>query len=243
MSKQDYYFGKSVVPNMGSMFYLRYPIAINDGSRADNLLGSLVREGDTFLGSKYPIPEHSHVPQSVLTAMVALGRYSLDDMLQKADLAAGTVSVDVNKSIGVNGKAPAPGATIGLGLEINYKKVKSIDLDFGGSAEKRYLTFDAMAECYAAMAENAANYPPAFFNNDRMLVDRIAIVRKLSLIITSKVTWDVGFEARLQAANDIGAGVKYTNVTDRSFTLKLDGTTPYLFGIGAVQADKWVADR
>ena len=243
MSKGDYYFGKSVVPNMGRMFYLRYPIAIDNGSHADNLLGSLVREGDKFLSDKYPIPEHSHIPQSVLDAMVALGLYTKDQMVQNQILATPVVSVDINKSIGIDGKAPVPGTPVGVGLEINYKKLKSIDIDFGGSAEKRYLSYDAMAECYAQMAANAASYPPAFFNNDRMLVDRIVIVRKLSLVITSKVEFSVDLKASLTAASDVGGGVNYSSITDRSFTMKLDGSKPYLFGLGAIQADKWAKDR
>jgi hypothetical protein len=243
MAKGDYYFGKSVIPNMGRMFYLRFPIAIDTDNPADNLLGSLVREGAVFLGDTYPLPEHSHIPGSVLDAMAKLGRYTADQMVQDETLATPVVSVDINKSIGVNGKAPIPGVPVGAGFEINYKKVKSIDIDFGGSAKKRYLSYDVMEECYAAMASNAADYPPAFFKTDRMIVDRIVIVRDLSITITSKVQFDAGLTAQLQNAANVGGGVKYSNVTDRSFTLKLDGAKPYLFGVGAVQADKWVKER
>lgn len=243
MAKADYYFGKSTIPNMGRMFYLRFPIAINDMSRADNLLGSIVREGDFGLFKEYPIPEHSHVPQSALKAMVALGRYGEADLVQEQTLATPVVSVDINKSIGINGKAPVPGVPVGVGLEINYKKLKTIDVDFGGSAIKRYLAYDAAAESYAEMGRNAANYPPAFFNNDRMLIDRIIIVKSLSVIVTSKVEFDASLTASLEAAQEVGGGISYSNMTTRSFTLKLDGTQPYLFGLGAVQADKWIEDR
>jgi hypothetical protein len=243
MAKGDYYFGKSVVPNMGRMFYLRFPIAIDVDNPADNLLGSLVREGDVFLGDKYPLPEHSHIPGSVLDAMVKLGRYTAAQMVRDETLATPVISVDINKSIGVNGKAPIPGVPVGAGFEINYKKVKSIDIDFGGSAKKRYLSYDVMEECYTAMAANSANYPPSFFNPDRMLVDRIVIVKELAITVTSKVAFDAGLTLQLQNAAGVGGGVKYSNITDRSFTLKLDGNKPYLFGVGAVQADKWVKDR
>ena len=243
MSKGDYYFGKSTIPQMGRMFYLRFPIAISEASKADNLLGSLVREGDYGLFKEYPIPEHSHIPQSVLNAMVALGRYSQADLVQEQELATPVVSVDINKSIGVNGKAPVPGIPVGVGLEINYKKLKSIDVDFGGSAVKRYLAYDAMEECYSIMAKNPDDYPPAFFDNDRMLVDRVVIVKNLSVTVTSKVEFSVELKASLEAANQVGGGVSYKNITERSFMLKLDGTKPYLFGLGAVQADKWAKDR
>jgi hypothetical protein len=243
MSKGDYYFGKSSIPQMGRMFYLRFPIAISGSSPADNLLGSLVREGDYGLFKQYPIPEHSHIPQSVLDGMVELGKYSKADLVQQQELATPVVSVDINKSIGVNGKAPVPGVPISVGLEINYKKIKSIDVDFGGAAVKRYLAYDAMEECYSQMAKKAGDYPPAFFNNDRMLIDRIVIVQNLSVVITSKVEFSVDFQAALEKATEIGGGVSYKNITERSFTLKLNGTTPYLFGVGAVQADKWVQDR
>jgi hypothetical protein len=243
MAKADYYFGKSTIPQMGRMFYLRFPIAINDMSRADNLLGSIVREGDYGLFKEYPIPEHSHIPQSALKAMVALGKYSEAELVQQQTLAVPVTSVDINKSIGVNGKGAAPGVPVSVGLEINYKKLKTIDVDFGGSAIKRYLTHDPAAECYAEMGKNMTKYPLAFFNNDRMLVDRIVIVRNLSITVTSKVDFSVGLKASLTAAQEVGGGISYNNVTTRSYTLKLDGTQPYLFGLGAVQADKWIDDR
>lgn len=239
MAKGDYYFGKSTIPNMGRMFYLRFPIAISEASPADNLLGSIVREGDIGFINEYPIPEHSHIPQSLLKAMVALGKYSQADLVQEQELATPAISVDINKSIGVNGKAPVPGVPVGVGLEINYKKLKSIDIDFGGSAVKRYLTYDPMQECYSEMAKRKGDYPPAFFNDDRMLVDRIVIVRNLSITVKSKVEFAVDLKASLDAAQGVGGGVSYNNITDRSFTLKLDGTKPYLFGLGAIQADKW----
>jgi len=242
MAGKDFYFSSGIIRGVGRLFFLRVPQVAGDGSAPARLLGSIVREGDggLFGNSEYPVPENSFILGAVLDAMKKVLQLGDADAVNDIDLAGFSQSLKIEKSAAVNGEVAFPGAPLSAGVGVNYKKIRSVELEFGEGARKRLIPRDLLAEAYRRMADRSSDFPAVFFNDDRMVVDQVLLVRALAITVTSESDFSGNFEAKAAGTNDLNVGVKYERKSSRSYTMTLDGSREYLFGVGGVQADKFV---
>lgn len=242
MAGKDFYFSSGILGGLGRLFFLRVPHVASTGSAPAQLLGSIVREGDggLFGNTEYPIPENSFILGAVLAAMKQLLALSDQDAVNDIDLAGFGQSLKVDKSAAVEGEANFPGAPMSAGIGISYKRLRSVEVRFGAGARKRLIPRDLLIEAYRRMARDSGRFPSVFFDSDRMVVDQVLLVRHLDITVQSDADFSANFDLKAQETSRLGIGVTYQRQSSRSYTMSLDGSVEYLFGIGAVQADKFV---
>lgn len=100
--------------------------------------------------------------------------------------------------------------------------------------------FLPIRKTYEKMALNTTKYDEVYFDDDRMVVDQVLFAKNMTLTIESKSDFSAGFDAKAQATNELGLGVKYKKLSERSYEYELKRSDPYLIAIGGVQADKYV---
>jgi hypothetical protein len=242
LKRGDYYFANAVLGGVGRMFFLKIPHSAAAGSDPARLIGSLVREGDGgLIGDKeWPVPENSFILGALLSIMTKDFGIPADQATNSIVLAGTSQSVKIDKKISGNLKAPFPGVPQALGIEIDYSKLTSIIIELGAGAEKRLIPRDLLAKTYRDMAALPGKYDELYFSDDRMVIDQLLLVRKLSLTVTSDVDFSAGIDARAEAINALNAGVNYKKSSKRSYSVEIDSAEPMLFAVGAVQADKFV---
>ena len=241
MPGKNYYFSKSVLAGAGKLFFLKIAQDASPNSAPSRLLGSFVNEGDggLFGGAEYPVPQNSYILEAAVTAMRGLG-YPDDTIFNEISLSGVHQEVKVENSVTASGEAVFPGAPISAGIGVDYKRVRKVVVKLGAGARKRFIPRDILREAYLRFAEDASKYPAVFFNDDRMLVDQVLLVRELELEVTSNTNFSADFEAKAEQMSNLNLGLKYEKKTDKSYTLKLDGAKEYLFALTAVQADKFL---
>jgi len=242
MAGKDFYFSSGILSGLGRLFFLRVPQVADEGSAPARLLGSMVREGDggLFGNSEYPIPENSFILGAVLASAQKVLDLPITDLVNEIDLAGFTQALKVDKSVAANGEATFPGAPMSAGIGISYKRVRSIEVAFEAGARKRLIPRDLLIEAYRAMAKASGNFPAVFFDNDRMVVDQVLLVREMTITVTSDADFSASFNAKAEETNALNVGVTYTRKSSRSYAMSLDGSRDHLFGVGAVEADKFV---
>jgi hypothetical protein len=242
MKRGDYYFANSVLGGVGRMFFLKIPQNASMGSDPARLIGSLVEEGDDGLlgGKEWPVPENSFILGAVLSIMMNDFGVSSDDATNTLKLAGVSQRLKIDKQIGGSLTAPFPGVPASLGVSVDYKKLVDIVIELGAGAEKHLIPRDLLKSTYQGMAKNSGKYHPALFDNDRMVIDQVLLVRKLALTVTSEKEFSVGFEAQADAINNLKAGVTYKKVTEKSFNVSIDSPDPFLLAVGGVEADKFI---
>lgn len=242
MKRGDYYFSNSVIGGVGRMYFLKIPQLASAGSNPSKLLGSLVVEGDTgiFGEKEWPVPENSFVLGAIISIMTNDFNIPADQAVNSIVLAGASQTLKIDKKIGGSLKAPFPGVPISLGVDIDYSKLVDIVVDLGPGAEKRLIPRDLLIKTYVGMAANSGKYDPALFDNDRMVIDQVLLVKKLGLTVTSEMEFSIGFDAKADAITNLNAGVKYKKLTKKSYKVEIDSADPFIFAVGAVQADKFI---
>lgn len=242
MKRGDYYFSNSVLGGVGRMYFLKIPQSAAPGSDPSKLLGSLVIEGDggIFGGKEWPVPENSFVLGAILSIMTNDFNIPSNQAVNTIILANTAQTLKIDKKIGGSVKAPFPGVPISLGVDIDYSKLVDVTIELGAGAEKRIIPRDLLISTYVKMAVNSNKYDPALFDNDRMVIDQVLLVRKLALTVTSETDFSVGFDAKADAITNLNAGVKYKKLTKKSYKVEIDSSDPFIFAVGAVQADKFI---
>lgn len=241
MAGKDWYFSTAVLSGVGRLFFLKVPQDASPGTGPARLLGSFVLEGDggLFGNSEYPVPQNSYILGAVSDAMKAIG-FPEDQIFNEIGLAGVSQQVKIEKSASVTGEAPFPGAPLSAGIGVSYKRIRSVKMEFGEGSRKRFIPRDLLIEAYRKFAKNSANYPAVFFDDDRMVVDQVLLVKKMALEVTSDSDFSANFDVKAEEMNKAKLGLKYEKKSNRVYKLSLDGTREYLFALSGVEADKFV---
>lgn len=239
--RSDYYFSTSPLRGVGSLYFLKVLQEAPPDSAVRKLLGSYVREGDRDLGlTQYPIPEHASLPGYFLTIFGQNPANAGIDPVLTIDLAGVSQELKLDKGFSAGFKSPFPGAPFSGGIDLDYSKVSRIVMNLGTGAQKRYIPRDLISDEYKTnIAEHSDQFRPVVFHDDRMLVDQILLVKNLSVEIESTTTFTADFNAKADAVNGLDVGLKYHKTSESKYKLEVAGDREYLFGLAAIQADKF----
>lgn len=241
-NRSDYYFTRKLIKGAGKMYFLKMPQLADSGSAPSKLLGSLVEEGDDGLIGQieYPIPYNAYILEAVLDVMKNDMNIAAHQAINEISLANVSMTTKIDKKISGSGNAPFPGLPIGLGIEVNYKKLKSATIFFGEGTKKLLIPKDLLRKAYEYMADNSDQYDGVFFDDDRMVIDQVLIGKNISMEVESITDFSAGVDAKANAINDLNVGVKYSKLSERKYKYSLSGNKPYLIAVSGSQADKYV---
>ena len=241
MAGKDWYFSTAVLGGVGKLFFLKVAQDASQGTGPSRLLGSFVLEGDggLFGNSEYPVPQNSYILGAVATEMKKLG-FPEDQIFDEIGLSGATQQLKIEKTASAGVEAPFPGAPLSAGIGVSYKRIRSVKIEFGAGARKRFIPRDLLIEAYRRFAQKSGDYPPVFFDDDRMVVDQVLLVKELALEVTSDSDFTANFDAKADEMTKAKLGLKYERKSNRVYKLSLDGTREYLFALSAVEADKFV---
>ena len=241
MARGDYYFSRGLVRGLGKVFFLKVLQEAPDGSPPRRLLGSFVDEIDYGLFSTKSAPgiDHAWDPEYFLKVARTLPGWEGRALVLEASLAGFTQTYKIESKAGGDAKASFPGAPVSVGIEVDYTRLRSATVKMGPGSRKLYIPQDFVLEAYRQFAEDPTSYDRILFKDDNMLVTQILVVRNLSIEVESTSEFSADFQAKATKVNDLGGGIKYSRKNERKYEISVADEKEYLFGIGAVQADKF----
>ena len=238
---KDIYFTSGFIRGLGRLFFLRVPQHAPVDSNARRLLGSYVVEIDygLFKLREAPALEHAWQPGYFLTQAGQVVSLQGVDLVLSADLAGFVQEYRIETRAGAKAKGSFPGAPVGVGLEIDYSKLKTAKVVLGEGSQKFYIPRDYILDAYRTFAGQSDSFHRVVFDSNRMLVDQIVIARNLSIVVESESAFGADFQARADNVNGLEGGVTFRRENERRYEIKVSDGRDYLFAIGAVQADKF----
>jgi hypothetical protein len=237
----DLYFSRSIIRGLGAVYCLRIPQEAPNGSGPRRLLGSYVDEtGGGFLsGKSVPGVNHAWEPEYFLSLLPTLTGTAGKSYVQEASLAGFKQTVKIEKSAGANLNGSFPGAPLSAGIQVDYKRLKTADIEFGPGSLKRYIPRGFIKAAYEELAEDSDKYATVVFDKDNMLVDQIILTSNLKVTVESQADFGASFEAKAEAVNKLGGGIKYSRKSERHYEVSVSDGKEYLFAIGAIEANKF----
>ncbi len=241
MSRADYYFSSKHFRGLGKVFYLKVLREAGANTPTRRLLGSIVKEGDYgFLGLKeYPFPEHYFRPGIVIDKLVEAGGIidTHANAIIGTDLANVSQTLKIDKSLGGNLKAEFPGAPASVGLEIDYSKIRRVEVEFGEGTKLEQIPEGYLRQLYDRY-EGDDLQVATVMDDDKMIVDRIIVTPNVKYVVSSESEFDHRFNAKAEALNNSEFSVRYERNSSRSFSISVSNGGDYLAAIGAVQWSK-----
>lgn len=237
----DLYFSRALFKGLGKLYVLKIPQVAGVGSSTRKLLGSYVNEIDRGVWPfkrQIPALNHSWVAEYFLSIASSVPG-NPPKLVEEVELSGFTQTVEIEKSLSGEAKAPFPGVPVSLGIEIDYKLLRKAQLTMGSGSKKFYIPRDIVRKAYRHFALEPSKYEDTVFHSDRMLVDQIVIARDVTLEVESRNEFGVDFDAKATAINDIGGGVEYRRVSERTYKVSIKDGRDYLFAIGGVEADEF----
>lgn len=237
--KKDWYFANAPVRGAGKMFLLLLPQEIVRGSDAGKLIGSVVREVDYgFLFKKQcPEPVSALQPGAAIKELARAAGVKPADMKGKRILGGAELSLDKVSDFSVGAKANFPGSPVAGGVDLDWKRVKSVDVAFGEGSYAVDLRMGLVENGLKAARRAKADYASQLFDDDYMIVTSVLIAKGLSVKVTSKEQFSADFKAAAQRVSDTHAAVSFNQVDDMAYELKVAETKEHLFGIAAVEPE------
>ena len=240
MSRGDYYFSRGEVKGLGKVFFLKILQEASPGSPPRRLLGSFVDEIDHgFLGTRNaPGLEHSWMPEYFLSCAQALPGWQGRQLVTYADLAGFTHQYKVETKAGADAKAAFPGAPVSAGIEIDYGRLKTVNVTMGAGSRKYYIPSNFILAAYREFKKNPGAYDDILRSPKNMLVNQIVIVTNLTLEVESKADFTADFQAKATNVANLGGGISYSKKSERKYAINVNDGKEYLFAISGVEADK-----
>jgi hypothetical protein len=239
MSIRNLYFTRVVLQGVGKIFMLKTPMAAPPGSDVRKLLGSYVDEVDGGLLSTKEAPgtEHSYIPEYALDSLRKVPSLKGQNLVLTATYASirQSYTIETDKSLNLGGSFPGAPAT--LGVTLDYKSLRRGEIEIV-NGQKLYIPRQLIAEGYRHFAAHSDQFAAVMFDNDEMLVDQLLIASHYKLSVESKTVFDAKFDAKVQAASALNAGITYKRQSNFAYEIEVQNMGDFLIGIGAFQADK-----
>lgn len=239
MSVRSSYFAKAPLRGVGKMHFLVTPQEAAVGSAPRTLLGSLVKEIDVGLFSLKEVPglEHTWKREYVLQVLQQDPSLQNVPLVEEVSLASVSQELKVEKKFKLGIDANVPGVPASATIGIDFTKVRKVNMELGEGCRKIYIPEDFLKSGYAHAQKHSNQFDRQLFDDDRMAVSQILIVRKMKVTVESESNFTGDFQAKATDINGLGLGVTYEKKTERKYEIDLDDGKEYLFAIRAVQLD------
>ena len=250
MGAQDYYFSSKSMPTLGRMWILKMLQEASGSGGGLSMLGSVVQEASErggFLGlgvSHYPVPMLMSQPRIVTRALEGvrpeLGLKLDDPIVLIQGLTIANQSIMVNrKDAFITGVAPLPSLPATFGLDVDYGKMLSATINFGATAELRYIPLGYLGGLYRHVNGTATAVDPTGVLENNYVVDSVLLTTDVEVSFTSAERFTGDFHAKLAALGSIPAPnlkVTYQQKDDRTVVAKVTGERVWL---AAFSVSEW----
>src|SRR6185295_8442861 len=116
-------------------------------------------------------------------------------------------------------RASFPGAPVSGGIEVDYQRLKQVNVTMGAGSKKLYIPDAFIPAAYKKFAAARAGYDDILFSSGNMLVNQIVIVTNLTVDIDSTADFSADFDARAAQENAASTGITYDRKSDRKYSL------------------------
>ena len=238
-SKKDWYFADAPVKGVGEMFLLLLPQEVTKGSDAGKLIGSIVCEVDYgFIFKKQcPEPVSAVQPGAAIKELARAAGVKPAEMKGKRVLSGAELNLDSVKNFSVGGKANYPGSPVSGGVQLDWKRIKSVDISFGPGSYALDLRKGLVERGLKAARAASNEYAPELFDDDYMIITSVLVARGLSVTVTSKEEFSGDFKVAAQQISDTHAGLDFNAITESRYVLNVADTKEYLFGVAAIEPE------
>ncbi len=240
-TKKDWYFGKTPVKGAGDFFFLVLLRSAGEGEEGRSLIGSFAKEIDygLFSGKACPEPTSALDPGLAGTQLAQANQVSVDKVYSKSVLSGADQSFASLKKFGIDGKGGIPGTPASLGVSFDYKKISTIDVEFGAGSYFLELRTGYLDFGIRAIRKAPDAYHPAFLDKDYMIINRVLIVRNLKLVVKAKTVFGADVEAGVAGQEVPGLKIGFDSTSKKTITIAVEDGKDYLFGISGVQPEKY----
>ena len=240
MAIEDYYFTQRAIPGLGKLLFLRVLQEAGSSGGGESLLGSVVQEAQDrvlgiFPGKSYPIPMHMSAPRSVHDALEA-NRQALGisgPIVLEVELAASQQTVHVEKrSVYQASVAPFPALPANLGLDIDYARMRNVELSFAEGTLLKYIPLGYFGRLYAHVEGEQRRVVSSGVLERNNVVDAVLLARSFEVLFESEEAFDREFDAKLDALRGApSAEVRYEKREERRVVARVASQRPYLVAL------------
>ncbi len=158
-------------------------------------------------------------------------------LVEQVDLASIKQSFKIEKKFNLGIGIPIAGVPSAGSINIDYSKIRDIEITLGEGAVKHYIPRGFLKAGYDWCQMNSDEFDRQLFYDDYMAVDQVLYVNKFSLDFQSEIDFSAGFKAQAESINDAKVGVTYHVSKSKTVNVEIDSKTPYLIALGAVQLE------
>lgn len=253
MAIEDYYFTRQAIPGLGKLLFLKVLQAADSSGGGESLRGSVVQEAEDrllgiFPGPSYPIPMHMSAPRVVHDAIDAhrevLGISG--PIVLEVELAASQQSIRIEQRKAYQASiAPFPALPVNLALDVDYARMRNVELSFGEGTRLRYIPLGYLGRLYQYLEGEHRPVVPSGALAENNVVDAILLARSFEVLFESEEAFHRNFDAKLEALRSLrsaSAEVRYEKVEERRVVARVDSGRDYLVALHGSDWDAFDLD-
>ena len=139
----------------------------------------------------------------------------------------------------ITGVGPLPSLPATFGLDVDYGKMASATINFGTTAELRYIPLGYLGALYRHVNGTATAVDATGVLEQNYVVDSVLLTTDVEVSFTSAEQFTDDFDAKLAALGSIGAAnlkVTYRRMDERTVVAKVSGERLWL---AAFSVSEW----
>lgn len=237
MGIDTYYLSKQNVAGVGALFISNQLQTAESSGGGRALLGSVVKENKAPFHKDYPVPLTMFAPRVLVYELnsrkAALG---IDgEVVVRQNIAAGheTIRIEKNNSFSL-GLGPFPSIPANGKFQIDYAKMKSIDIRYGAGTYYEYIPQGYMAMLYDALGGEPTPKMGGALLKKNAFISLIWLAKEWTIKFESDSSFDAAVDAQIAAFNKDEAAkgaVKIKKAREFSLEAKVSGDAYYLVGL------------
>lgn len=244
MSISTYYLSKRNVDGVGGLFILNQLQLADSSGGGKALLGSTVKENKEIFHKDYPVPLTMFAPRVLITELTnRKDELGIDgDITLRQDIAGGHEKMKIEKNNSFNiGLGPFPSVPVNAKFQIDYSKMKSIDITYGAGTYYEYIPQGYMGLLYEALGGEPTQKMGGTILKKNAFISLIWLAKNWSVTFESTSKFDLGVDAQVSAFNDddaVGGKVKISKKSEFNLEATVSGDTYYMVGLMSTRWNK-----
>lgn len=237
MSISTYYLSKRNIDGVGGLFILNQLQLADSSGGGRALLGSTVKENKEIFHKDYPVPLTMFAPRVLISELEnRKNDLGIDgDITLRQDIAGGREKMKIEKNNSFNiGLGPFPSVPVNAKFQIDYAKMKSIDITYGAGTYYEYIPQGYMGMLYESLDGKPTQKMGGEILRKNSYISLIWLAKNWSVTFESKSEFNATVEAQISAFNNddaVGGKVKISKKSEFSLEASVSGDTYYMVGL------------
>lgn len=237
MSISNYYLAKRNVKDVGGLFILNQLQLADSSGGGKALLGSTVKENKAPFHKDYPVPLTMFAPRVLITELNnRKAELGIDgDITLRQDIAGGHEKMKIEKSNSFSvGLGPFPSVPVNAKFQIDYSKMKSIDITYGAGTYYEYIPQGYMGMLYESLGGTPSQKMGGEILRKNAYIGLIWLAKNWTVKFESTSEFKTGIEAQVAAFNDddaVGGKVNISKKSEFNLEATVSGDTYYMVGL------------